>query len=294
MNIKFLLICIILFTPLFSLSQNEYEYFGGLVLNDSTQITYKLNLVENNGAVKGYSITDLGGLYETKSSVFGEYDKENKELNFREIQTIYTKTPLEKDYDFCYVNTTIKNFSFEKTQSFKAKFIGLFSDNSQCINGELFLSQPEKIEDKMLKVKKKIDRMKRIPDSIKQKFQPLKMMDSLNMNILRKNQTLSVFSKSKNVKLIIYDGGKEDGDKITVSVNGKVIRQGFKVSNKKEIIVLSLKEDVTSVAIKAINEGEISPNTAVVKLEDLNNNIKALSNLKTGEITTIDILKVKK
>ncbi|TWO31482.1 hypothetical protein E1J38_013805 [Seonamhaeicola sediminis] len=294
MSKKFLFISLILFTPLFCFSQQGYEYFGGLILNDSTSMTYKLSLTESKGEVKGYSITDLGGLYETKSTVFGEYDNVNKELNFREVQTIYTKTPLEKDYDFCYVNTTIKNFSFEKTEKFKANFVGLFEDNSQCINGELFLSIAQDIEDKMMKVKKKIDRMKRIPDSVKQKFQPLKMMDSLNMNILRKNQTLSVFSKSKNVKLIIYDGGKEDGDKITVSVNGKVIRQGFKVSNKKEIIVLSLKEDVTSVAIKAINEGEISPNTAVVKLEDLNNNIKALSNLKTGEITTIDILKVKK
>ena len=95
-------------------SQSKYEYFGGLVLNDSTRITYKLSLTESKGEIKGYSITDLGGLYETKSTVFGEYNKAKKELNFREVQTIYTKTHLEKDYDFCYVNTTIKNFSFEK------------------------------------------------------------------------------------------------------------------------------------------------------------------------------------
>ncbi|WP_282136058.1 hypothetical protein [Seonamhaeicola maritimus] len=291
MNRKLLLICITLYTPLFCLSQKTYEYFGGLVLNDSTRITYKLSVEENNGEVKGYSITDLGGLYETKSSVFGEYDEEKKELSFREVQTLYTKTPLEDDYDFCYVNTTIKNFSLKKTQKFKAKFIGLFSDNSECIHGELFLSQSEKIEARMGKVKKKIDKMKRVPDSIKQKFQPLKLMDSLNMNILRKNQTLSVFSKKDKVKLLIYDGGKEDGDKISITCNGEILKKSYEATNKKEVILLNLTDYKTALSIRAENEGEMSPNTVVVELIDGNSNIRALSNLKGGEETRIEIFK---
>ena len=279
--------------PLISNAQEKYDYLGVIVLNDTLTMTYRLNVSEKNGEVSGYSITDLGGKYETKSSVFGEYDKLNKVFSFRETQTIYTKTPLEPDYEFCYINTTIKNFSLGRTKKVKTKFIGLFSDNAECISGELFLSLTEKIEARMERVSNKINKMKRIPDSIKQKFQPLKMMDTLNMNILRKNQTLSFFSNDKILNLIIYDGGKEDGDKITIYANNKPILENYEAKNGKKNIVISIKEDTTSIVIKAINEGSISPNTVVVEIEDGDNTIKALSNLKKGETTQIDILKRK-
>ncbi|WP_242118782.1 hypothetical protein [Aestuariivivens sediminicola] len=274
-------------------AQNEYEYMGGIVLNDTLTITYRLHLKENNGAISGFSISDIGGTYETKSTVFGEYDDINKELSFRETQTVYTKTPLEPDYEFCYINTTLKNFTLGRTKDAKVKFIGLFSDNTRCIDGELFISSVDIIESRMTRVTKKINRMKKVPDSIKQRFKPLKMMDSLNMNILRKEQTLSVFSKSNQVHLIIYDGGKEDGDKITVSANSKTLLKNYEAKKEKRSIVLDVSDDTTSITIEAVNEGTIAPNTVIVEIKDGHNNIQALSNLKAGEKTQIDILKVR-
>ena len=145
----------------------------------------------------------------------------------------------------------------------------------------------------MTRVTKKINRMKKVPDSIKQRFKPLKMMDSLNMNILRKEQTLSVFSKSNQVHLIIYDGGKEDGDKITVSANTKTLLKNYEAKKEKRSIVLDVSDDTTSITIEAVNEGTIAPNTVIVEIKDGLNNIQALSNLKAGEKTQIDILKVR-
>jgi len=40
-----------------------------------------------------------------------------------------------------------------------------------------------------------------------------------------------------------------------------------------------------------LNEGTIQPNTIIVELYDNKNSIRALSNLKVGETTQIDILK---
>ena len=111
------------------------------------------------------------------------------------------------------------------------------------------------------------------------------------MNILKKNQTLSVFSKSKKVSITIYDGGKEDGDKITIYANKKVVLNNYEANKEKRIISLNLIDDKTSIVIKAENEGKIAPNTVIVEIEDSKNNIKALSNLKQGETTQIDFLK---
>ncbi|GAA4810432.1 hypothetical protein [Litoribaculum gwangyangense] len=273
-----------------SYSQDTYEFIGGIKLNDTTSITYRVLLNLNHSEVYGYSITDLGGEHETRSNIFGEYDNDKRELSFRETGIVYTKSPVSQQ-DFCFINTTVKGFLFGKTKMIKTKFVGLFSDNTKCIDGELFMSSVEKVEKQMEKVTKKLNKTNRIPDSIKQKINPIKLMDSLNMNILRKNQVLSMFSKANQVKINIYDGGKLDGDKITIMVNGKPYLTNYEAQSHKKNLVLNLIEDKTSVVIKALNEGSIKPNTIVVELDDQKNTIKALSNLKTGETTRIDILK---
>jgi len=263
---------------------------GLVMLNDSTSITYKISISEKNGAIKGYSLTDLGGEHETKSNILGEYDQVNNELSFRETSIIYTKSPVTQD-DFCFINTTFKKFSFEKAKKIKANFVGLFSDNTRCIDGQLFLNSVEKIEARMDKMVSKINKSSKVSDSTKQKMNALRLMDSLNLNILKKNQTLSVFSKSKKVSITIYDGGKEEGDKITIYANKKVVLNNYEANKEKRIISLNLIDDKTSIVIKAENEGKIAPNTVIVEIEDSKNNIKALSNLKQGETTQIDFLK---
>lgn len=286
---------LILFTFSFfniCLSQEDYEYVGGVKLNDSTVISYKIVFIENGGKVNGYSVTDLRGEHETKSEIIGNYDVKNKELTFKETGIVYTKSPISQD-DFCFLNVDVENFVFGKTKNFKAKFVGLFSDNSECINGEIILNAIENVNKRINKVVKKINNSKKIPDSIKQNVNLIKMMDSLNMNILRKNQTLSVFSKANKIDLIIYDGGKDDGDKITIFANGEVLVNQYEANGNKKIISIDLVDKKTSILIKANNEGSIAPNTIVVEIDDNNNYIKALSNLKKGETTQIDILKRK-
>ncbi len=287
---KYIFISALLISSCFSFSQENYGFIGVIKLNDSTSISYKIELTPKNGVVKGYSVTDLGGEHETRSNIFGEYSKEKKELSFRETGIVYTKSPVSQQ-DFCFINTTSKGFVFGKTKTIKANFVGLFSDNTQCINGQLFMNSIEKVENRIEKVSKKINNSNKINDSIKQKINLSKMMDSLNMNILRKNQTLSVFSKASNMKLIVYDGGKLDEDKISITLNDKPLLMNFEAKSEKKILILNLKEKKTSIVIKALNEGSIAPNTIVVELQDGNNTIKALSNLKTGETTQIDILK---
>ncbi|GAA4975217.1 hypothetical protein GCM10023315_27380 [Algibacter aquimarinus] len=286
----YLLILFVFSLTHYSFAQTNYEYLGGLKLNDSTIISYKINFIVNDEDVKGFSVTDLGGEHETRSNVFGEYDIKKRELSFRETGIVYTKSPVSQN-DFCFLNVTAKNFVFGKTKSVKTKFIGLFSDNTECINGEIALNSAEKVEKRINKVVTKINKSKRVADSVKQKINMIKVMDSLNMNILRKNQTLSFFTKSSKIRFIIYDGGQEDGDNITITSNGKTILKSYVANKTEKYLDVDLNSNKTSIVIKANNEGKIAPNTVVVKIDDGSNLVKALSNLKTSETTQIDILK---
>ena len=288
MNIKFFFLFSMI--TFISYSQSEHEYFGAIKLNDTSLISYKIVFSENKGNIKGFSITDLGGEHETKSDIIGSYDEKNKELHFKEKGIIYTKSPITQD-DFCFINFKSETFSLKNSKSLKGGFIGLFSDNTECINGEIRMTLAEKIVKRTKKLSKKISRTKLISDSLKNKINLVKLMDTLNMNILRKEQVLSVFTTSNKVYLIIFDGGKEDGDKVKIIINGKVILDKFEIKNKESIIPILIDRNKIEVKIVALTNGTISPNTMSVKIRDDNRVIDVLSNLKKGESTQIDILK---
>ena len=284
------IIILALFFSLKLTSQEALNFFGAIKLSDSTYIDYKLVISEKNGKISGYSITDQGGEHETRSNVFGEYDDYNNELSFRETNIVYTKSSVSQN-DFCFVNSTFKNFKFNRTKKAEAPFMGLFSDNTKCAEGELVLILEDKIEKRLQRVEKIIKVNKKIPDSIKQAVNVKSIVERRNNNILRKDQVLSVFSKKDHIKLIIYDGGKIDGDKIEISVNGKNVLSNFEAVKEKKELTLALTQPKMTVKIKALSEGSITPNTVIVEMDDGQNKLQALSNLKKGESTQIDILK---
>ena len=62
----------ILFITLFYntvFSQPPLNYLGTLILNNNKVISFKLELTENKGIVKGFSITNIGTKDETKSEI---------------------------------------------------------------------------------------------------------------------------------------------------------------------------------------------------------------------------------
>lgn len=288
----YIFLIIILTFSNYIFSQDSGEYVGAIKLNDSSIITYRINLEISGSKVEGFSVTDLGGEHETKSNLVGYYDKEKKKLSFNETGIIYTKSPITQ-MDFCYIHFKSIDYIIGKTKYFKGAFKGQFIDGKKCIDGEIYLNSVENINERMEKITKKVNKSNRVPDSVKVKFNDLNLMDRVNMNVLKASKTLSVFTKSKAINLELYDGGQEDGDVISIMVNDKLVLDNFMVTKQMKILTIELENDKTSIVLIAKNVGTISTNTAVIEINDSEHNIKALTNLKVGETTQIDILKKK-
>ncbi|WP_298287039.1 hypothetical protein [uncultured Lutibacter sp.] len=271
-------------------AQNEQEYLGVIKLNDSSFISYRLNLFENNNLISGYSITDIGGDHETKSNITGTYNNKTNMLSFKEIGIIYTKSEIS-DYDFCYIHFEGKVLNVNSKKNIEGEFRGLYSDGSTCIDGEIKLRNIEKIEKKAGKIDKIIQKSKRIDNTIKSTVSVAQTLDTLKMNILKPNQNLTMFSTSSEVKLKIYDAGKVDGDKINIYINDTIFLRNFVVNKKIKQLTIPLKSKSTTVQVEALNIGTISPNTAKIEIIDDENNINTLTRLKTREKTSITIVK---
>ena len=284
---------IFLFFFQFIFSQNNYEFLGAVKLNgsDKTLITYRIVFVENNGVINGYSVTDLDGVHETKNVITGTYDKKNKILSFKEDAILYTKSKFSQS-SFCFVNFSGKVKLVENTTKIEGPFKGLYKNKTKCIDGTITLIGSNKIYKLAEKVNKKIQKSKKIDKQVKEKNNPIALLDSLKINKLSKDQNLSVFWESKFVKIEIFDSGKEDGDMINLYHNDKLILENYKVKHEKKIISLTLDLSITNeFKILALNEGELYPNTAKVVLHDSNRTFDLLTSFKKNESAFITFIK---
>lgn len=290
MKIYTLIICFIFISFYQCFAQASNEYIGAIKLNDTSVITYRIKFKAHRGIIDGFSITDFGGEHETKSIIKGTYDANKKVIAFNETQIVYTKSPVSQN-DFCNVYFMPTAFKLGKTKYFTGKFKGKFSDGTECINGEIFLNSVENVNKRIAKVSKKVKKSKKINDTIKDKLNTLKILDKVNLNVLKKNQVTSVFTNSEKVTLYIYDGGKLDGDSITIKNGNNVILSKYKITQHKKSIVLSLTSKKTTLTILSESIGTIGSNTAVIEYVDNAQTIKTLTNLQKGETTQIDILR---
>lgn len=279
--------------PFCSIAQSvNYEFLGVLKLNknDKIIISYRLVFEEEKGKIKGYSVTDFGGLHETKSEIVGTYDLKNKILKFSEQEILYTKSKVNK-YSFCFVHYTGTITLNKQNAKISGDFLGKFSDGTKCINGSIELVKIEKVEKQVTKLLKKLDKSKKIDEVIREKYNPVKIMDSLKMNTLTENEQLNVFVKTDKVIIKIWDVGKEDGDKIDVYVDNKSLLKDYEVKKSIKLLNVPIEKGENKLKIIAKNEGVITPNTAKVLIIDGDRSYEAYTNLKEKEEVFINFIK---
>ena len=192
---------------------------------------------------------------------------------------------------FCYVNFEGK-INLEKTNGkLDGSFRGMYKNKDKCIDGTLTLVSLRKIENTVEKLTQKINKSKKIDPVVKEKYNPVQMLDSLKINKLNKDENLNVFWISKQVKIDIWDAGKEDGDIINLYHNDKLLLSNFTISNVKKSILIELEEGDNIFKIVAVNEGDIQPNTSQISLEDSGRFFELMANLKKGNQANITIIR---
>lgn len=84
---------------------------------------------------------------------------------------------------------------------------------------------------------------------------------------------VELISNDNQVKLKIYDHSIEDGDKIDIILNKKLVLQNLELTKKGVLITLSLISGKNKLIIKAKNEGSVPMNTSKLELYNESNSI---------------------
>lgn len=96
--------------------------------------------------------------------------------------------------------------------------------------------------------------------------------------------------KSKSVSIKIWDDAKEDGDIVSVFLNGIRIKKELTVKKQEQVILIELNEGENIFKLLAHNEGSSSPNTAAILVDDGENEYQITLSCKKDEFA---ILKIK-
>lgn len=280
------------FFPTSAFSQQPmYEYIGVIKLSDSAFISYRLAFEEVDGRIEGYSLTDMGGKHETKSNIKGRYDETEKILSFQEYDIVYTKSPLEElDMYMCLVSFEGKLRNLKKNKAFSGYFKGVSAEGNACPEGMIIVSNAQKADKRIEKFDKKVQKSKKISQEVKDKISMRRAIDTLTMSVVKKDENLNVFTKTKNVIISIYDAGKVDDDRINLYIDGKLILENYAILREKKEIPITITKESTTVKVTALNVGDSAPNTVKVEILDGSNLITTRTSLNTNESAVLTLV----
>ncbi len=278
-NLTFILL---FFTFLLNAQIKTFSYLGTLILSNNTPISFQLELEEQNGIVNGYSITNINTPDKTKSEISGLYFKSDNSFQLQETQILQTSSEVPLN-TFCYLNLNLAFKGKFGTKRLEGTFIGNFLDSTQCASGKVILMEEKKLIKKIEKVKKKIDKKANKTLAETNQMQQTK--------ILKDGGNFTVKWESNKVKLYIWDANQEDGDKITLKINGDIILHDFETKNKRKKLKYQLEDGENIIEITSTNLGASPPNTSRIELVDSKTKYPIITQLELGKSAIIKIVK---
>ena len=277
-NLTFILL---FFTFLLNAQIKTFSYLGTLILSNNTPISFQLELEEQNGIVNGYSITNINTPDKTKSEISGLYFKSDNSFQLQETQILQTSSEVPLN-TFCYLNMNLAFKGKFGSKRLEGTFIGNFLDSTQCASGKIILMEEKKLIKKIEKVKKKIDKKANKTLAETNQMQQTK--------ILKDGGNFTVKWESNKVKLYIWDANQEDGDKITLKINGDIILHDFETKNKRKKLKYQLEDGENIIEITATNLGTSPPNTSRIELVDSKTKYPIITQLELGKSAIIKIV----
>lgn len=235
----------------------EHEFIGALNIPNQQVISYKIKFREiGNGQIEGESYTDLYGEDYTKSKITGVINSRKNRISFREVKNLSSSSTFGEE-SFCYVNVKeLKIRSSAKSQVIQGRFNGLFADGDSCAVGSIHLVGSELLE----KMKIDEDSLRRIDSIVQAK------LSFPNLEFLKSNDNLSLDWKSNEIVFDVWDGSKEDDDRVSIYFNNELVEENLAIKNLKQTIKLPFKKGVLKVV--ALNQGTKGQNTVDFLLKD--------------------------
>ncbi len=273
--------------------ETRYEFIGTLQTTSDLKISIKLNFtIDANDSIHGISITDFFGENRTISRIAGTFNRESKELSFKELSNISTRSNADPG-DFCYIevqNLVLSTRSKEEVLA--GTFIGRFLDGSACAEGTLNLIGAgilEKLET-IAEVSEELTNTELPAQAERPTASDLRRAANPNA-VLTHQEEMQFNCESDTLMLILWDSYEEDGDAVNVYVNGKLEFENLMVKERQQRFKIPFVGDQLELRVVGKKEGSNPPCTVNGQLKDGGFLQPFVAKLKVDEEVYLRIMK---
>lgn len=275
MRLLFLTIGFLLSGFLASAKNNSYQ---GWITIDGTKIKFSISYtVASNNLISGTSITAQGTSDETKCKIKGKYNRKTGAIYFYETVVISSKAKYE-NLNFCLLTAKLSQRKTAKEIVYSGQVTGyLRGTKKKCASGAMIIKSDRPTEPKPVTKKPISKPSKPLPKAIQH--------DVLYSNIKSKKSIQYIYTGSQN-SLEIWDDIKQDGDRVSIYLDGKLLLSDYELQSNKKQILLPLTGK-HYLKIVAENEGTAAPNTSRIRLKLDNETKEITAHSKTGDYTYI-------
>ncbi|MBS1589596.1 MAG: hypothetical protein JST52_08290 [Bacteroidetes bacterium] len=302
---QFLLLFSFVFFRSMGFAQVEnFTLQGYLGVEGGESYSYKLEVKDSLGTLSGFGYTYLYEGKEVKASVKGWVDKPKGIFSFQETNIIYNRG-FESNTTICLIHATL-HFKKETDGSevFSGSITSADAGNVYCGQGAItfpyspHLKQLMKptinptvspIAEKAVNTKP----MRVIYDTLRNKHIITSTPLVKKIAEITEGHEQSFEWQTDSIVLKIWDGGRIDGDMISIRVNDELVIQKLTLSKDTVTKRINFLDNNCTLTIIALNEGSEPPNTANLLLLDGNRSHEIIAFNEAGKQATIHLRKVR-
>ncbi len=302
----FLVVCTLSFAQ-----QKEKTLSGFLGVEGGESFTFKLIFTDSADYIKGYSYTWLYEKSEVQASILGYIDKKNRTLSFRETSIVYNHG-FQSNTTICLINAVLKYKQEGSNMVFSGPITSSDASNESCGRGTISFTDNENLRSvfqsqaadtpiavsKPAQVKQPVSKPIRIiydtatsrPATAQQQTVP----SANNPEKITAGVEKIYEWNSETVQISIWDGGRVDGDIITVLYNNAPVLTKYKIVKEvKELTLPATVGTIDVITIIANNEGNEPPNTTNILLTDGKKQYPVVAYNTAGKQAIIKIKRVR-
>lgn len=282
----------------------RHQLQGFMAVTSGETFTYRLELEESaGGKLQGFAYTYVKEGKDVKASIEGRIDRAKKTVAFRETG-IVSNNGFESKAVLCLVDATLKFTPDESGgQTLSGPITSNTASSALCGKGSIVFTDAAMINEVFKPVALAAAPAQTepvaAPDEAKPK-QPVRIVYDTARKAaapatpkqdevtIGKTQTYQ-FS-SDTVVIEVWDGGKLDGDMITLLFNDRPVLTRYTLTAGKKQLKLALQKGRNTLIIIADNEGNEPPTTADLILHDGDTPHRLIAYNKLGKEAVIHIM----
>lgn len=250
-----------------SAQPKETVLIGTLIVKGSKTYAYKLQFNDSLGTIKGFSITDVNGPDQTKATITGTINSRRDEIRFSEGRITATNSNWDKK-DFCYLDGFLK-LQLGNTNIWKGSFTSRTADNKPWLKGDIMVMGSAALVKELNKVavQSKSDTIIKFVNRLKEAIADTVKPATPKVRRMLPGSTYEIQGNGKTATLEIWDDKIVDGDRVTITHNGKQVLDNYTLAKEHKQLSIHLWGDASDrITITANNQGAQPPNSAMVKL----------------------------